>query len=170
MPPLRLGTPGSPPCPHFHPQWGLRPEPDCLRSQGHGTILAGGEGTVTAAQGRLSLPRGGGAPPVMPTQAPPVGILSCWEQACWWKVLGEQPLPAPREKQHRPLCPIAPQRPPLSQMPTSKEASGSSRGHPHPSPPGASSAPSPLHRWGLPVCGHSHQLFTGKWNSVTIFF
>lgn len=82
----------------------------------------------------------------------------------------ELPLPAPREKQHRPLCPIAPQSPPLSQMPTSKEASGSSRGHPHPSPPGASSAPSPLHRWGLPVCGHSHQLFTGKWNSVTIFF
>lgn len=108
MPPLRLGTPGSPPCPHFHPQWGLRPEPDCLRSQGHGTILAGGEGTVTAAQGRLSLPRGGGAPPVMPTQAPPVGILSGWEQACWWKVLGEQPLPAPSSGRVPPAKPSPP--------------------------------------------------------------
>lgn len=32
----------------------------------------------------------------------------------------ELPLPAPREEQHRPLSPIAPHSPPLSQMPTSR--------------------------------------------------
>lgn len=32
---------------------------------------------------------------MMPTQAPSVGILGGWEQVCWWKDLGEQPLPAP---------------------------------------------------------------------------
>ena len=82
----------------------------------------------------------------------------------------ELPLPAPREEQHRPLSPTAPNSPTSSQMPISKEASGSSCSHPHPSAPGASSAPSPLHKWSLMVCGHSHQLFTGQWNSVTIFF
>ena len=64
----------------------------------------------------------------------------------------ELPLPAPREEQHRPLSPTAPNSPTSSQMPISKEASGSSCSHPHPSAPGASSAPSPLHKWSLMVC------------------
>lgn len=41
----------------------------------------------------------------------------------------------------------------------------------HPNPPGASPAPSPSHRWwGLTICGHSHQLLTGHWKSVTFLF
>ena len=103
--------------------------------------------------------------PLFPLQK---GQLGKKEGSDNWKQLPPRAAPA---------CPkggaaqaSVPHSPTSSQMPISKEASGSSCSHPHPSAPGASSAPSPLHKWSLMVCGHSHQLFTGQWNSVTIFF